>query len=288
MNPQAQIEDSLERGWIVVAPDHRLCPQVNILEGPMGDIRAFHKWVYDGHLDVEFASRSIPFRVDTKRIIATGTASGGHASLGLAYDPAPTPPPAAIISYYAPMNFAHPWWTGIRDKLDVNTPELTPEMEKMVFSQYPIPSRVDIPAKPDHTGKIRLPETDPANPTYESARIAYSTSIITRHELLDVSYPFPSDKTISPADHYRLIDPVANVHQQWPPTCLVHGADDNLLPHTVTAEPLTQELQKQGVECEFIKISGAKHMFAISMTRQSEEWVHVGKAMDWAARMIGK
>ncbi|KAM6523088.1 hypothetical protein FSOLCH5_003707 [Fusarium solani] len=187
MNPQAQIEDSLKRGWIVVAPDHRLCPQVNILEGPMGDIRAFHKWVYDGHLDVELASRSIPFRVDTERIIATGTASGGHACLGLAYDPASTPPPTAIISYYAPMNFAHPWWTGIRDKLDVNTPELTPEMEKMVFSQYPIPSRVDIPAKPDHTGKIRLPETDPANPTYESARIAYSTTIITRHELLDVS-----------------------------------------------------------------------------------------------------
>lgn len=134
LTPQPQIEDSLERGWIVLTPDHRLCPQVDIREGPMGDIRSFHTWLHIGGLDAELAARSIPFAVDKSKIIASGTASGGHAALCLAFDNEPTPPPAAIIEFYAPNNFAHPWWRGQRDHLDINVPELTPEMEQMVFA----------------------------------------------------------------------------------------------------------------------------------------------------------
>lgn len=287
MSPQTQIEDSLERGWIVLTPDHRLCPQVNIQEGPVGDIRSFHTWLHTGGFDAELAARSIPFVVDKSKIIATGTASGGHAALCLAFDNEPTPPPAAIIDFYAPKNFAHPWWTGKRDHLDVNVPMFTPEMEKMVFSEHPVPTRVGLPSKPDNTGKIRLPEFDLEKPTYLSARIAYATNIIYHHKLLDVCWP-PPPAGVSLSEHFRPIDPVLNVHRQWPPTAFVHGLNDNLLPHDVTTQVLDQKLQQQGVKTLFVGIENAKHMFAIQMTKDSTDWAETKKAMDWVDKIINE
>jgi acetyl esterase/lipase len=294
MNPKAQIEDSLQRGWIVLAPDHRLCPQLNILEGPMGDIRSLHAWVHSGALDSELWSRGIPLAVAKDKIIATGSASGGHACLGLAFagDSETTsitsiPPPAAIIDLYAPKNFTHSWWTGPRDKLEVNVPPLTAVMERLVFSEHPIPSRVDLPAKPDHSGKIVLPDVDSEKPSFVSARVSYATNVITEHRLLDVCWPRQADRQhLTATEHYRPIDPILNVHPSWPPTCFVHGIDDNLLPHTVTTEPLMSALEAQGVRCKFVGIEGGKHMFVMSMTRGSREWERMKEAMDWVAGII--
>ncbi|KAL2831859.1 Alpha/Beta hydrolase protein [Aspergillus pseudoustus] len=306
MNPKAQIEDALERGWIVLAPDHRLCPQVTILDGPMGDIRSLHAWVHGGLLDAELKLRSIPLAAARDKIIATGSASGGHGCLGLAFgdytkddsDGSAIPHPAAIIDMYAPKNFAHPWWTGPRDKLDVNVPPLTAGMERLVFEQHPVPSRVDLPTKPDSTGKIVLPENlDPSStkneredqaPSFTAARVAYATNVITEHRLLDVCWPYPdnSQSAVSATEHYRPIDPILNVHAAWPPTCFLHGIDDNLLPHTVTTEPLVQALEAEGARCKFIGIEGAKHMFVMSLAKGSREWGRMKEAMDWVAEVI--
>lgn len=77
-----QVNDCLERGWIVIVPNHRLCPGVNLLEGPMQDIRDLLAWVYDGHLDVVLAEQG-PHRVDMENVAAFGTSSGGHLALSL-------------------------------------------------------------------------------------------------------------------------------------------------------------------------------------------------------------
>lgn len=80
-----QIEDSLERGWIVVVPDHRLCPQVDIANGPMEDIRDLLLWIYDGHLDglLSCSEADKSMRIDRDRVMAFGTSSGGTLALAL-------------------------------------------------------------------------------------------------------------------------------------------------------------------------------------------------------------
>lgn len=80
-----QIEDCLERGWIVMAVEHRLCPQVNILEGPMTDCRDALEWIHDGGLDRELAKKeeTSMFQADVSKIVAIGTSSGGHLALSL-------------------------------------------------------------------------------------------------------------------------------------------------------------------------------------------------------------
>jgi acetyl esterase/lipase len=77
-----QVNDCLDRGWIVVVPNHRLCPGVNLLEGPMQDIRDLLAWVHAGHLDTFLAEHGT-YRADLENVAAFGTSSGGHLALSL-------------------------------------------------------------------------------------------------------------------------------------------------------------------------------------------------------------
>jgi acetyl esterase/lipase len=82
-----QIQDCLDRGWIVVVPDHRLCPQIEISD-IIDDIRDLLKWIQDGSLDQILAKESkSSVRCDVDRVVAFGTSAGGHLSLCLVGPP---------------------------------------------------------------------------------------------------------------------------------------------------------------------------------------------------------
>ena len=79
-----QVQDCLDRGWIVLAPNHRLCPQVNLLEGPIQDCRDLLSWVYDGGLARFIEDSSAGTRkLDLEHVFAFGTSSGGTLALSL-------------------------------------------------------------------------------------------------------------------------------------------------------------------------------------------------------------
>ena len=90
-----QIQDSLERGWIVMSLDHRLCPGVSLLDGPVDDVRAALAFVQNGGLQkgIESARALTPYietkadviKVDAERVIAMGASSGGHLALSLVH-----------------------------------------------------------------------------------------------------------------------------------------------------------------------------------------------------------
>lgn len=83
-----QVNDCLERGWIVLVPNHRLCPGVNLLDGPMQDIRDLLSWIHDGHLDTVLSQHG-PYRADLDNVAALGTSSGGTLALSLVCSPSP-------------------------------------------------------------------------------------------------------------------------------------------------------------------------------------------------------
>ena len=79
-----QIDDCLSRGWIVVVPNHRLCPQVNLLEGPIQDCRDLLAWIYDGGLQKALTSYpDSKYAVDLDHVFAFGVSSGGTLALCL-------------------------------------------------------------------------------------------------------------------------------------------------------------------------------------------------------------
>ena len=83
LNNLDQIDDSLERGWIVLGVEHRLCPGVNILEGPMTDVRDVLTWTQSGGLRDALAKANETIRPDTERVVAMGVSAGGHLVLSL-------------------------------------------------------------------------------------------------------------------------------------------------------------------------------------------------------------
>ena len=83
MVSRPQISDCLSRGWIVLVPNHRLCPGVDVLEGPMSDIRDLLAWVYAGCLDDELRRAGRAYTADLERVVAFGTSSGGMLALAL-------------------------------------------------------------------------------------------------------------------------------------------------------------------------------------------------------------
>jgi acetyl esterase/lipase len=83
MNSMDQIEDCLGRGWIVVAIEHRLCPGINILEGPMTDVRDALAWIQSGGLTRALEQAFVMITPDVDRVMAMGTSSGGHLALSL-------------------------------------------------------------------------------------------------------------------------------------------------------------------------------------------------------------
>jgi acetyl esterase/lipase len=79
-----QIQDCLDRGWIMLAPNHRLCPQVDLFDGPMRDCRDLLDWIYTGGLHSAVSSEtSLAYPLDLDHVFAFGTSSGGTLALSL-------------------------------------------------------------------------------------------------------------------------------------------------------------------------------------------------------------
>ena len=83
MNSSDQIEDCLDRGWIVLSAEYRLCPGVTALDGPVKDARDLLDWSQNGGLEATLQNVSSGISPDTERVMAMGTSAGGHLALSL-------------------------------------------------------------------------------------------------------------------------------------------------------------------------------------------------------------
>jgi acetyl esterase/lipase len=81
INSKDQIQDCTERGWVVLAIEHRLCPGVNLFDGPMTDVRDALSWAQNGGLAKVLEEHGEKTRVDEDRVMVMGTSSGGHLAL---------------------------------------------------------------------------------------------------------------------------------------------------------------------------------------------------------------
>lgn len=104
INP-THIETLIEHGFIPVSVDYRLCPELNILEGPMTDVRDALEWAR-----YELPQIRLPYpnlHLDGDRVVTVGWSSGGHLAMTLAWT-APAlgfKAPDATLSFYGPSDF---------------------------------------------------------------------------------------------------------------------------------------------------------------------------------------
>ena len=87
-----------------ISIDYRLCPETNLIDGPITDVCDAYAWVQT-KLQAVVKSRGI--LVDEKRIVVIGWSTGGHLAMTTAWKSkeAGLKPPVAILSFYGPTDF---------------------------------------------------------------------------------------------------------------------------------------------------------------------------------------
>ncbi|KAK4462847.1 hypothetical protein QBC42DRAFT_174989 [Cladorrhinum samala] len=106
----AQTRLLIEQGYVPVSLDHRLCPEVRLVEGPMVDVCDALDWARNTLPSITL--RRPDLRIDGERVVVVGWSSGGQLAMSLAWT-APQRglrPPEAILAFYCPTDYQDPWW----------------------------------------------------------------------------------------------------------------------------------------------------------------------------------
>ncbi|KAL2140421.1 hypothetical protein VTI28DRAFT_3841 [Corynascus sepedonium] len=105
----AQTQHLLANGFLPVSIDYRLCPEVNLIEGPIADVFDAYQWA---RTDLPRVATQFGCAVNAAKVVVVGWSTGGHLamSIGWAAEDAGIPPPTAVLSFYAPYDFN---WTQL-------------------------------------------------------------------------------------------------------------------------------------------------------------------------------
>lgn len=100
----------LDLGILPVSVDYRLCPEVNLREGPMTDACEAVQWAREVLPFLLAHLRGIS--IDPKRVVVIGYSTGGHLALTTAFTTLEKGlrPPTAVIGFYCPTDYSSDWW----------------------------------------------------------------------------------------------------------------------------------------------------------------------------------
>ena len=93
-------------GFLPVSVDYRLCPELNIINGPMNDIAEALRWSRF-HLPSLAPSLAHGLQADGEKVVAVGWSTGGTLAMTTAF----TAPqrglraPDAILAFYCPTDY---------------------------------------------------------------------------------------------------------------------------------------------------------------------------------------
>lgn len=94
----------LSHGVLPVSIDYRLCPEINMLDGPIRDVRDAYAWIRNGLPGALGNASVVP---DPSRVVVIGWSSGGHLAMTTAWTARELhlPTPQAVLSFYGPTDF---------------------------------------------------------------------------------------------------------------------------------------------------------------------------------------
>lgn len=79
--PMKHVRVLLQRGFLPVSVDYRLCPEVNLLEGPITDVCDSLQWVRETLPSLQLSEPIV--RIDLDKVIALGWSSVGQLAMTL-------------------------------------------------------------------------------------------------------------------------------------------------------------------------------------------------------------
>lgn len=220
--PAAQLDRYLEAGFAVVSIDYRLAPETK-LPDILDDVGDAYRWLR--------ASGPALARINPDRIAVVGRSAGGYLALTAGYRFRPRP--RALVAFYGYGDIAAGWYSR-PDPFYSRQPAVSKEEAYAAVGATPISSAPGVNGR----GKFYL----------------YCRQQGLWPDLVTGLNPRTQPAAFEP------FCPLLNVSSKYPPTLLLHGDQDTDVPFT-ESERMANELQRNEVEHELIRIPGAGHGF---------------------------
>ncbi len=213
---------------------YRMCPETDY-RGMVGDAKRAIAWL---------KTHASEYGLDPARIVISGGSAGGHLALLAAYTadlPDLTPPELrgqdlsvrAVVAYYGPSDFKYyePRWLR--------------KAAPLIFEGAIVPPAPGASLR-ERRAYARLQWRRLGNLPY------------------DMFGGYPQDVP----DAYRQASPRTYVGPDCPPTLLIHGAHDMLVPVAGT-RALAAALRAAGVPVDYLELPATEHAFDLAFLRLS-------------------
>ncbi|PTB70133.1 polyketide synthase [Trichoderma citrinoviride] len=255
----------LANGILPISLDYRLCPHVNIIDGPMADVRDAYAWA---RKDVPLLLQEKGIRVDGSKIVVIGWSTGGHLALTTAWTtPAlGLPPPLAILAFYCPTHYDPSDDSLMMGKEYQPRTMSMSEIRKALGTQTATSHAF---SRTDTTGLGWLQRGDPRSELVLALVKEKNGMAI----LLD-GIPTDGDTLQAPEpQRVAAISPLAQVQKgnYHTPTFVIIGDEDEVVPFHSSVD-FVDALSKQGIRHGFIPVPGQRHIYDLTLTPGMAEW----------------
>lgn len=254
--PRNQIAGLVARGFVVVTPEYRLCPQLSLYDGPIQDAKDVYKWCQQSLAKL---MKSVDVHVDSSRIVAMGHSAGAQLALNTGLCPNP---PRAIVDFYGCKLLDDPFWTR----------------PTSIFAQ--IPEQLE-----EHTSKVfagkhaisSVPLFVNGKPALDDPRCAWFIMQMKNGS---------SISSIVPDGDYRRVDAAMRLTHGFPPTYFFHGTSDIFVDLSLTVRT-HETLRSLGVETKLDVGDQLGHVFDFNLLETDPLFVqHVVPALDFLQRHV--
>ncbi|KAF5010516.1 hypothetical protein FDECE_3333 [Fusarium decemcellulare] len=226
--PRYHRDRLLELGFVVVSANYRLCPTINVYDGPVKDSLDAYEWV---RLTLPGLLKEEGVDADSTRIVVLGHSCGATLALLTASLPSP---PKAIVDLFGMKYLQDPLY-------HTASPTKGPVFEQEFIDQI----HKDTP--PPTSGP---PPMGPNGPDFSNYRVAWMFSNIKAGTHM---------KTVVADGDFIRVDPAFLFSKKdFPPTFFVHGTADTLVDARFSQQA-HKELKANGVESELVLVEGAGH-----------------------------
>ncbi|KAB8291846.1 hypothetical protein EYC80_006628 [Monilinia laxa] len=258
----AQTSLLLENNILPISLDYRLCPEVDLISGPMVDIRDAYFWA-QSELHGLVSKRGIG--VDPTKIVVIGWSTGGHLAMTTAWTTikSDSKPPVAILAFYSPTDFE----SGDISRAN-EYPGRKMSMDKIRKSLPKLPITNYAAEGIDSTGLGWVRPGDPRSELVLSLFKEGNGLNLMLNGISDGNWHRKPDPT-----RVAAISPMAQLRsgRYNTPTYLIHGENDEIVPYHA-AKSFVAALREYGVRCGFLGIPGVKHLHDLDLNQGMQEW----------------
>ncbi|KAF7856364.1 hypothetical protein EAF04_009892 [Stromatinia cepivora] len=259
----------LANGFLSVSIDYRLCPKVNLIDGPVADVYDGYRWTQN-ILPKLAAKRGIHVKAD--KVVVIGWSTGGHLamSIGWTAKKAGTLPPLAVLSFYSPADFE----SGELDTKRLSKiPGRKMNIEQIISA---LPRTPITNYDSDETDGTSLGWVRPGDPRSELVLALFKEGIGLPLLLngLPVPKSMPAEWFVAPtAAQIASIRPLAQLRKGTynVPTFVIHGSHDQIAPFS-GAQRFVTEMRKRNITHGFLPLYGVDHIHDLNLRPTSLEW----------------